>query len=111
MYTEKDIRNIVEKQREFFLTGKTLDVSWRIAQLKKLKDAVSAHEKDFEEALAKDLGRSRVEAYHGEWGFREFTHPQTVLTGKTQFNLPLREHPYGGKNEAAKMKLLKIFER
>jgi aldehyde dehydrogenase (NAD+) len=50
-------------------------------------------------------------AYHGEWGFREFTHPQTVLYGSTLFNLPLREQPYGGKKGETKMKLLKIFER
>ncbi len=50
-------------------------------------------------------------AYHGEWGFREFTHPQTVLTGRTHFNLPLREHPYSGKAGEKKMKLLKLFER
>ena len=56
-------------------------------------------------------GHSGMGAYHGEWGFREFTHPQTVLTGKTRLNLPLREHPYGGKNEKIKMKLLKMFEK
>ena len=39
-------------------------------------------------------GHSGMGAYHGIWGFREFTHPQTVLFGKTKFNLPLREHPY-----------------
>ncbi|MCQ2302795.1 MAG: aldehyde dehydrogenase family protein [Bacteroidales bacterium] len=56
-------------------------------------------------------GHSGMGAYHGEWGFREFTHPQTVLTGKTHFNLPLREHPYGGKAENAKLKVLRIFEK
>lgn len=56
-------------------------------------------------------GHSGMGAYHGEWGFREFTHPTTVLKGKTHFNLPLREHPYTGKNEKLKMFLLKIFER
>ena len=56
-------------------------------------------------------GHSGMGAYHGEWGFREFTHPQTVLKGKTHWNLPLREHPYGGKNEQSKMKLLKLFEK
>ena len=56
-------------------------------------------------------GHSGMGAYHGEWGFREFTHPQTVLKGKTRFNLPLREHPYSGKAEKQKMKLLKLFEK
>ena len=56
-------------------------------------------------------GHSGIGSYHGEWGFREFTHPQTVLIGKTHWNLPLREHPYSGKAEKKKMALLKLFER
>ena len=39
-------------------------------------------------------GHSGMGAYHGIWGFREFTHPSTVLFGHTHFNLSLREHPY-----------------
>ena len=56
-------------------------------------------------------GHSGMGAYHGVWGFREFTHPQTVLKGSTCFNLSLREHPYTGKAGETKMKLLKLFER
>lgn len=56
-------------------------------------------------------GHSGMGAYHGEWGFREFTHPQTVLFGRTRFNLPLREHPYGGKMEKTKLAILRKFER
>ncbi len=56
-------------------------------------------------------GHSGMGAYHGEWGFREFTHPTTVLKGKTYFNLPLREHPYTGKYEKLRIFLLKMFER
>ena len=60
---EDKIRTIVEAQRAYFRTGITLDVKWRIARLKELKEAVLAHEEEFEQALAADLGRSRVEAY------------------------------------------------
>ena len=56
-------------------------------------------------------GHSGMGAYHGIWGFREFTHPQTVLFGKTRFNLPLREHPYGGKAEGTKLRILRLFEK
>ncbi|MBR3565001.1 MAG: aldehyde dehydrogenase family protein [Paludibacteraceae bacterium] len=56
-------------------------------------------------------GHSGMGAYHGEWGFREFTHPQTVLKGSTIFNLPLREHPYSGEAGKKKMRMLKLFER
>ena len=50
-------------------------------------------------------GHSGMGAYHGEWGFREFTHPSTVLFGKTKHNLSLREHPFNDK----KSKLLHKF--
>ena len=56
-------------------------------------------------------GHSGMGAYHGRWGFREFTHPSTVLYGSTHFNLPLREHPYEGKKNAWKSTLLRLFER
>ena len=57
------------------------------------------------------VGHSGMGAYHGEWGFREFTHASTVLEGSNRFNLPLREHPYSGDGNAWKLKLLKVFER
>ncbi len=56
-------------------------------------------------------GHSGMGAYHGEWGFREFTHPSTVLYGSTRFNLPLREHPYEGPANAWKLQALKLFQR
>ena len=57
------------------------------------------------------VGHSGMGAYHGEWGFREFTHPSTVLRGSTLFNLPLRDHPYTGEDNAWKLPLLKIVQR
>lgn len=56
-------------------------------------------------------GYSGMGAYHGEWGFREFTHPSTVLVGSNRFNLPLREHPYSGKENGYKLKMLGFFEK
>ena len=52
-------------------------------------------------------GHSGMGAYHGVWGFREFTHPSTVLWGKTKLNLSLREHPYTDR----KMKTLRSVEK
>ena len=51
-------------------------------------------------------GHSGMGAYHGEWGFRAFTHPSTVLYGQTKGNLPLREHPYDGTRKAGILRLL-----
>ncbi|MCQ2265901.1 MAG: hypothetical protein MJZ46_07690, partial [Bacteroidales bacterium] len=56
-------------------------------------------------------GHSGMGAYHGEWGFREFTHPSTVLTGYSHCNLSLREHPYSGKIGLKKLKFLRWFEK
>ena len=56
-------------------------------------------------------GHSGMGAYHGEWGFREFTHPSTVLMGSSRFNLSLREHPYSGRAGERKLKMLKLFTK
>ena len=54
------------------------------------------------------VGHSGMGAYHGEWGFKEFTHPSTVLIGSGKFNLSLREHPYKGCFKSA---LIRLMER
>ncbi len=93
MHTEKEISAIVEKQREFFLSGATLDISWRLSQLKKLKEAVLLHEKDLEQALYEDLGRAPLEAYFCDigslileinetiHGLRKWSRPETHFSG------------------------------
>ena len=55
------------------------------------------------------VGHSGMGAYHGVWGFREFTHPSTVLLGGHRLNLSLREHPYG--NRKWKRRLMELFEK
>ena len=53
------------------------------------------------------VGHSGMGAYHGKWGFNEFTHPSTTLYGKTHMNLSLREHPYTNKKKKLMSKFLK----
>ena len=67
-FTKQEIHEIVESQREFFLSGKTLDVEFRKQQLKKLKKAILDHQKELEAALHEDLGRSECEAYFCDIG-------------------------------------------
>ena len=43
-YTQETVHEITVKQRQFFRTGVTLDVNWRIEQLKKLRQAVLDHQ-------------------------------------------------------------------
>ena len=62
-HTQETVHEIVEKQRAYFKTGATLDVNFRIAQLKKLRQAVLDHKELLEQALYEDLNKSPVEAY------------------------------------------------
>ncbi len=64
---EKDkIVEIVKNQRDFFNSGKTLDVNFRIDHLKKLKAAFIKYEFEMIEAVKADMGRADVETYFME---------------------------------------------
>ena len=53
-YTKEDIHSIVEKQRDFFLSNQTLDISFRKKQLIKLREAILANKEKLEKALHED---------------------------------------------------------
>ena len=59
----EEIRRIVEAQREFFRSGKTLDVKFRKENLRALKRAMEKWEKPLADALWQDLHKSYEEAY------------------------------------------------
>lgn len=60
---------ILNHQHDFFRMNKTLDVNFRIQQLKKLKALIIKNEKTIYEALKKDLNKSDFESYISEVGF------------------------------------------
>ncbi|MBO6048372.1 MAG: aldehyde dehydrogenase family protein, partial [Spirochaetales bacterium] len=62
-YTKERIEGILKSQWEFFRSGETLDIGWRIEQLKKLKKAVLDNKDMLQDALYKDLGKSSFVAY------------------------------------------------
>ena len=62
------IAEIVERQRAFFATGRTIDVDYRIASLRRLREVVCRREADIEEAVKADLGKSAFESYMCEVG-------------------------------------------
>ncbi|OUL25791.1 aldehyde dehydrogenase family protein [Nostoc sp. RF31YmG] len=68
MITELSISaaDIIRKQREFFQTGKTKDVDFRIAQLKILKQAILENEQAIVQALRADLHKPEFETYATE---------------------------------------------
>lgn len=66
MLANLSILDIIRKQREFFQTGETKSVDFRIAQLKTLKQAIIEHTQLFLEALKADLNKPEFEAYATE---------------------------------------------
>ncbi len=65
---DEKIDKIVLAQREFFQSGKTLSVKFRIAALKKLYSVIKNYEPKIAMALKKDLGKSDFESYMCETG-------------------------------------------
>jgi aldehyde dehydrogenase (NAD+) len=65
---EAEFKLLVAGQRAFFCSRQTLDYTFRIATLKKLKELIIKNEERLFEALHKDLGKSAFEAYAGEIG-------------------------------------------
>lgn len=57
------INHIVKKQRQFFATGETKNIDFRLEQLKKLKQAISDWESKIVAAVNADLNRPQFEAY------------------------------------------------
>ncbi len=94
--TEQEITTILAKQHAFFASGRTIPVSFRQEQLHKLKRSILAHEKDLNEALQKDLGKSRMESYMCEVGLTlsELTWMQrhlSSLSAKKRVPTPLAQ--------------------
>ena len=63
-----NIDKIIENQRDYFRSGATIPVRFRIEMLKKLYDAVKKHENQINDALKADLGKSNFEGFMCEVG-------------------------------------------
>lgn len=63
-----NVGQILQLQRNYFKSGTTLSIDFRIQQLKKLKDIIIKYEAKIEEALYLDLNKSSYEAYMCEIG-------------------------------------------
>ena len=107
--TANEIEALLAKQRDFYKSGKTLSIPFRIAMLKKLRTAILTHEKQIADALYADLGKSEYESFMCECGMalselsymikhtRRFAKEKRVRTPLAQF--PSRSYqkpsPYG----------------
>ena len=59
---------LLQKQKDYFRTGETRDIEFRISKLKRLKKAVKIYEQKVLEALRKDLGKPEQESFFSEVG-------------------------------------------
>lgn len=63
-----EARELIDKQRAFFQSGKTRDVAFRMEMLQALKDSIKRHESDIAEATFADFRKSEFETYVTESG-------------------------------------------
>lgn len=94
---EDKIDSIIELQRDYFLTGETLDVKNRIKALKALRREIKFREDEICNALRADLGKSDMEGFMCEVGLviseisymishvKSYAKDKTVPTPITQF--------------------------
>ena len=64
----ESVRGILEKQRQYFYNGNTLDIDYRKASLRKLKNEIKKNEDNIFNALKKDLNKSEFESFATEIG-------------------------------------------
>ena len=99
----------VAEQKAFFAKGKTQDVNFRIAALRRLREGIRRREKEIAAALHADLHKSSFESYMTEIGMtldeigflirhvKEYAKPQRVPATLSQFPAKCRiqKEPYG----------------
>ncbi len=104
-----EIKDTIERQREYFKSGTTLPVEGRLEYLKKLRNAIKASESDILAALKADLNKSETEGYMAEIGMvlddlgfiirrlKNWSKPKTVKTPLAQFSAKsfVYPEPYG----------------
>lgn len=61
-----DFKKILDSQRDFFATGKTRDIEFRINSLKKLKQVIINKNDEIARALKKDFSKNAFETFTSE---------------------------------------------
>ncbi|MGL5059592.1 MAG: aldehyde dehydrogenase [Microcoleus sp.] len=97
------VSDIIKQQRQFFATGKTKDVDFRLEQLKKLKSAIVANQSQIVDAVKADLNRPEYEAYfeiasiaevnYAIKNLKSWVKPRKVPTSIDQFPASARIYP------------------
>lgn len=60
------LEKLFKSQKEFFRSGKTRDINFRIESLTKLKDAIEAYEQEILDAVYTDLRKDAIDGYATE---------------------------------------------
>ncbi|MEG3977278.1 aldehyde dehydrogenase [Microcoleus sp. herbarium8] len=97
------VSDIIRQQRQFFATGKTKDVDFRIEQLKHLKSAIELNQSRIVAAVKADLNRPEFEAYfeiasiaevnYAIKNLKSWVKPKKVPTSIDQFPASARIYP------------------
>ena len=69
MESQNRIEDVLIRQKQFFLTGKTKNITYRKEQLRKLRDLIIENEKAIYEALKTDFRKPTFETYLSENGY------------------------------------------
>ena len=83
------IAHIIGSQRNFFNSGMTKNISFRIRMLKRLKTVIRLNEDAICNALYKDLGKSKAESYMTEIGM-VYEEINTALVNIKKWSRPER---------------------
>lgn len=95
--TACEIENLLEKQRNFYRTGATIPVAFRVESLKRLRSTIKKYEAEIADALLTDLGKSSYESFMCEIGLalsevshmirktKKYARPKRVWTPLAQF--------------------------
>ncbi len=106
---EAEIKQLITRQRQYFLSGALLSPDARLNGLRKLKSLIKANESQIHQAIKEDLGKSSFESYMCETGLtlseitymerhlRSFSREKRVLTPLAQFHSRSfrKPSPYG----------------
>lgn len=63
---QSDINGLLQRQKEFFFSGMTKDIDFRIDNLRKIYSVLTNNENRILEALFEDMHKSKTEAYTSE---------------------------------------------
>ena len=104
-----EIQTLMEKQRNYFATGATKPVAFRLDALRRLEEEIKKRESQINEALKKDLNKSEFETYMTETGLtvselgymrkhlKGYCRPKRAISPLAQFHSKsfIMSEPYG----------------